>query len=137
MRGVLAFAVLGISSTASAQSIAIDEFRPAMDARGYLTLNGSQTLGHTEMSFGLGSLEWGKNLMSEDVGPGAVDNMVSATLVAALGLHAGPVPLELGASLPFSIVDGSVDGQGIGDFGFHAKARVARVGRVGVGAIAS
>ncbi|HUS29830.1 MAG TPA: OmpA family protein, partial [Kofleriaceae bacterium] len=47
------------------------------------------------------------------------------------------VPLELGASLPFSIVDGSVDGQGIGDFGFHAKARVARVGRVGVGAIAS
>ena len=33
-------------STASAQSIAIDEFRPAIDSRGYLTLNASQTLGH-------------------------------------------------------------------------------------------
>src|ERR1043165_1720418 len=138
MRSLLVgVAVLGMSSTASAQSVAIDEFRPALDARGYLTLNGSQTLGHTEMSFGLGSLEWGKNLLTSPDTMYSVNNMVSATLVAALGIHAGPVPLEVGASLPFTIVDGSVDGQGVGDLGLHMKARVARIGRVGLGGIAS
>jgi outer membrane protein OmpA-like peptidoglycan-associated protein len=137
MRCLIGLAVLGISSTASAQSVAIDEFRPALDARGYLTLNGSQTLGHTEASFGLGSLEWGRNLLTSDSTMYSVDNMVSATLVGAFGVHAGPVPLPLGASLPFTIVDGSVDGQGVGDLGLHMKARVARIGRVGVGGIAS
>jgi outer membrane protein OmpA-like peptidoglycan-associated protein len=67
----------------------------------------------------------------------SVDNMVSATLVGAFGVHAGPVPLQLGASLPFTIVDGSVDGQGVGDLGLHMKARVARIGRVGVAGVAS
>src|SRR4051812_28725974 len=137
-----AFALLAAAaSTASAQSIAIDEFKPAIDARGYLTLNGSQTLGHGEMSFGLGSLEWGKNLLSMQDGTSiySVDNMVSATLVGALGFHAGAVPLELGASLPFTIVDGSqnIDGQGVGDLGVHMKARIAHVGRFGIAGIGS
>src|SRR4051812_25238992 len=113
MRGLIGLFVLGVSSTASAQSV--DEFRPALDARGYLTLNGSQTLGHKEASFGLGSLEWGRNLLSAPNTMYSVDNMVSATLVGAFGVQAGPVPFELGASLPFTIVDGSVDGQGVGD----------------------
>jgi OOP family OmpA-OmpF porin len=129
--------LLGVGSAARAQSVAIDEFRPAMDAHGYLTLNGSQTLGHTEASFGLGSLEWGRNLLTAPDAMYAVNNMVSATLVGAFGVHAGPVPLELGASLPFTIVDGSVDGQGIGDLGVHLKARVAKLGRVGVAGLAS
>ena len=127
-------AVLGgpLASPAFAQSIALDEFRPAIDARGYMTLNASQTLGHGEMSFGLGSLEWGHKLLSSND-----DNMVSATLVGALGLRLGGMPLQLGVALPFTIVDGVQAGQGVGDLGLHLKTRIARVGRFGLGAIAS
>ncbi len=153
----LALATLLLSSTASAQSIAIDDFRPAIDSRGYLTLNGSQVLDHMDMSFGLGSLQWGHRMLTFENGPAtySVDNMVSATLVAAFGIRAG-IPLELGASLPFTIMNGSrgpdalgdpddpnddklyrLDGQGVGDFGLHVKARLARSGRFGIGAIAS
>src|SRR5215207_474450 len=107
-RLALALPVLCASSIASAQSIAIDEFRPAMDSRGYLTLNASQVLEHGDMSFGLGSLQWGHRLLSFENGPAtySVDNMISATLVAAFGINVG-VPLELGASLPFTIMNGS------------------------------
>ncbi|HEY5947436.1 MAG TPA: hypothetical protein VIV40_18160, partial [Kofleriaceae bacterium] len=146
-----------VSSAASAQSIEIDEFRPALDSRGFLTLNASQVLDHMDMSFGLGSLQWGHRLLSFENGPAtySVDNMVSATLVAAFGLHAG-IPLELAASLPFTIMNGSrgpdalgdptnpnddklyrLDGQGIGDFGLHLKARLAHINRFGFGAVAS
>jgi outer membrane protein OmpA-like peptidoglycan-associated protein len=104
---------------------------PAMDARGYLTLDGSQTLDHADLSFGLGALDWGRHM------PAAVDNKVSATLVAALGLRIGPVPLELGASLPFTIESGLMDEQAVGDFGAHAKLRLLHVGRIGVGTLAS
>ncbi len=104
---------------------------PAMDARGYLTLDGSQTLDHAELSFGLGALDWGRHM------PAAIDNKVSATLVAALGLRIGPVPLELGASLPFTIESGLMDEQAVGDFGAHAKLRLLHVGRVGVSTLAS
>lgn len=126
-------ALLALASPAAAQSIALDEFRPALDARGYMTVNASQTLGHGEMSFGMGSLGWGHGLLAN-----ANDNLVSATLVGALGLDLG-IPLQLGVALPFTIVDGAQqnDGQGVGDLGLHVKARLARVGRFGFGAIAS
>jgi outer membrane protein OmpA-like peptidoglycan-associated protein len=162
-RLVIALAALAVptavlSSTAAAQSMSIDEFRPAIDSRGFLTLNGSQTLGHGEMSFGLGSLQWGHKLLSFENGPASysVDNMISATLVGALGLRLGRVPLEVGVALPFTIMNGSrgpdalgdpsnpnddklyrLAGQGLGDLGLHAKVRIGRLGRVGVGAIAS
>ena len=129
LSSVLTLAVT--SSTASAQAVAVDEFRPAIDARGYMTLNASETLGHGEMSFGLGSLEWGRNLIAND------DNLVSATLIGALGLRLGAVPLQLGVALPFTIMDGAdqMEGQGVGDLGLHLKTRFARIGRVGLGAI--
>lgn len=156
-RLAIALAALTVSTPAAAQSIAIDEFRPAIDSRGYLTLNASQVLDHLDISFGLGSLQWGRRLLSFENGPAtySVDNMISATLIAAIGVRAG-IPLELGASLPFTIMNGSrgpdalgdpntpnddrlyrLEGQGVGDFGLHVKARLAQVGRVGVGALAS
>jgi outer membrane protein OmpA-like peptidoglycan-associated protein len=109
-------ALLLLSTTAYAQQV--DEFHPAVDSRGYLSLNGSSVLGHEELSFGLGSLEWGHHLS------GQVDNVVSATLVAAMGLRLGPVPLELGASMPFVIAEGVTDTQGVGDAGLHLKVHV-------------
>ena len=120
-----------LAALAPAAAADPDVFHPAVDSRGYLTLDGSSMLGHEELSFGLGSLEWGRHL-----GAG-VDNVVSATLVAAMGLELGPVPLELGASMPFTITSGATDAQGVGDAGFHAKVHLARLGRVGVAAIAS
>lgn len=112
----LAIALLWVSATAHAQ--AVDEFHPAVDSRGYLSQNGSTTLGHEELSFGLGSLDWGRNRTA------GTNNEVTATLVAALGLQLGPVPLELGASMPFVITSGETNSQGVGDAGFHAKVHL-------------
>jgi outer membrane protein OmpA-like peptidoglycan-associated protein len=125
-----------------AGNLQLDEFHPAMDARGYLTLNGSQVLDHDELSFGLGSLEWGRHLLAFSSGTASysIDNVVSATMVGALGLRVLGVPFEVGASLPVSIMNGAhdrVDGQGIGDLGVHVKARLAHAGPIGVGAVAS
>lgn len=157
-RLALAISALVLPTTAFAQAIAIDEFRPAIDSRGYLTLDASQVLDHGELSFGLGSLQWGRKLLSFENGPAtySVDNMISATLVGALGVRVGRVPLELGVSLPFTIMNGSrgpdslgdpsdpnddvryrLEGQGIGDLGMHVKTRLWSAGPLGVGAIAS
>src|SRR5689334_512224 len=150
-----------IAAAQPAGNLPIDTFRPAIDSRGYLTLNASQPLGHGELSFGMGSLSWGRGLLA--LGDGAtrysVDNVVTATLGAAVGLRVGPAELELGASLPLSILSGDrgpddpgmlgnpnddkdykLSGQGIGNIGVHVKTRLLRPTRgprIGAGLIAS
>src|SRR5207247_669634 len=62
-------------------AFAQDEFRPAVDSRGYLTLNSSQVLDRGELSFGLGSLAWGRHPDT------AVDHIVTATLVGTVGVR--------------------------------------------------
>jgi outer membrane protein OmpA-like peptidoglycan-associated protein len=143
-----------------AGNLPIDTFRPAIDSRGYLTINASQPLGHGEMSFGLGSLSWGRGLLSFEEGDNtySVDNVITATIGAALGLKLGPLELELGASLPLTILAGDrgpdrsgmgdpngdkdykLDGQGVGNIGLHLKTRFlasSRPPHIGVGVIAS
>jgi outer membrane protein OmpA-like peptidoglycan-associated protein len=107
-----------------------DDFHPALDARGFLTQNASETLGHEELSFGLGSLDWGRNIDP------SVHDMVTATLIGAMGLHLG-VPLEVGVTMPLGVVSGDRSTQGVGDLGAHVKAQLAHAGPLGVGAIAS
>lgn len=144
-RLALATALLCIPAAARAQSagnMQLDEFRPAIDSRGYLTLNGTSVLGSEEVSFGLGSLDWGHHLLSFQGASStySVDNVVSATLVGAMGLDLAGVKFEVGASLPFEIMNGTqdrIDGQGVGDLGLHVKTRIARIGRLGIGALAS
>jgi OmpA-OmpF porin, OOP family len=148
--------------TAAAQpagNIELDAFHPAMDSRGYLTVNASQTLGDREVSFGLGSLDWGHHLLAFHSGDAtyAVNDAVTATLIAAVGLKLGPADLEFGASLPFSIMSGDrgpdfvasdpnmskqykFDGQGIGNLGLHFKTRFIKTSRpphIGLGLVAS
>src|SRR5437868_854732 len=125
-----------------AGNLTLDAFRPAIDSRGYLTVNASQVLGDRELSFGLGSLDWGHHLLSLDADGKSysIDDMITATLIAAVGLHAGPAELEIGASLPLRIMSGSrgpgtvggpggngfgLDGQGLGNVGLHLKTRFA------------
>jgi OOP family OmpA-OmpF porin len=149
---------------ASAQvggDIDLNLFRPAMDSRGYLTINASQVLGHGELSFGMGALDWGYKLASFEAGANeyTVKNMFAATLIAAYGLKAGPVELELGASVPLIIMSGDrnpdslgdpgnpnddqlfkFSGQGLGNVGLHLKTRFLKTTkkpRIGLGLIAS
>jgi outer membrane protein OmpA-like peptidoglycan-associated protein len=160
----LALALLLLSTPAVADpamgNIELDAFRPAMDSRGYLTVNASQTLGDKEVSFGLGALDWGHHLLSFQSGNNTytIDDSVTATLVGAFGLHLGKLELEFGASLPFSITSGDrgpdfidagdpnnnqsykIDGQGIGNLGLHFKTRFLKITKpphVGLGVMAS
>src|SRR3569623_2895300 len=96
---------------------AADDFQPALEARGYLTQYASATLGHGELSFGLGSLDWGRHPEA------GVTDMVAATLVGAAGFQLG-VPFELGATLPLGIESGLTATQQVGNLGVHLKARL-------------
>src|SRR5262245_30378594 len=116
MRGVrarvsVAIVVAGLLAVApriaSAQgeaggNIDLNLFRPAIDSRGYLTVNASQPLGHNELSFGIGALDWGRGMLQFENGSNtmAVQNVVAATLIAAYGLKLGPIELELAGSAP-------------------------------------
>src|SRR4051812_35522920 len=94
--------MVALVSSASAQpaggDVPLDTFKPAMDSRGYLTVNASQVLGNKEFSFGLGALDWGYKMLGfgdqdacgSGTGTGCyqVQNMVTATLIAAFGLKA-------------------------------------------------
>jgi len=155
---------LALATRAAAQpagNVTLDAFRPALDARGYLTVNASQVLGHGELSFGLGALDWGHHLLRLDGNAASysVDDMITATLAFAVGLRLGPAALELGASLPLGLMSGQrgparlgdpatpnddktygLDGQGMGNAGLHLKTQLVTAGRgahVGLGAIAS
>ncbi len=125
-------------------NIDLNAFRPAMDSRGYITVNASQVLGHKELSFGLVT-NWGRNVLVFENGQNTleVNNIISPTLIGAYGLKFGAVELEFGLSLPFSIMSGDrspdydggtpadpnddedfqFEGQGIGDVGVHFKTR--------------
>jgi OmpA-OmpF porin, OOP family len=150
-------------------NVDLSTFRPAIDSRGYLTVNASQVLGHKELSFGLGSLDWGRNLLrfgdpntcNETSGAECynITNVVTATLIAAFGVKAGPLELEFGASVPLRILNGDrgpdnigsptnsnddenfkISAQGIGSIGLHLKTRFLKTSRpphVGIGVIAS
>jgi len=157
-RAAIVASILGGGALAVAEpagNIDLNVFRPAMDSRGYLTINASQVLGDHELSFGLGSLDWGHSLLKLDANGNtySIDNIISATLIGAYGLHAGPLELEFGASVPFTIMSGDrgpdqqqgdkqfkLDGQGIGNVGLHFKTRFLKTSRgphIGLGVIAS
>jgi OOP family OmpA-OmpF porin len=167
--GLIFAAISGVSTVALADpagNVNLDMFRPAIDSRGYLTVNSSQPLGDKDVSFGLGSLDWGHHLLNLNgactSGNGqctySVDNIITATLIGAFGIKAGPADLEFGFSVPFVIMNGDrgpdfidsansnnnqdykFDGQGIGDIGLHFKTHFLKLSRpphVGIGLIAS
>src|SRR3954462_3127203 len=94
--GLGAIAVSTHAVAEPAGNVDLNAFRPAMDSRGYLTVNASQVLGDKEGSFGLGRLAWGPSPLKLD-GMGttySVDDMTGATLIGAFGIHVGPAELE-------------------------------------------
>ena len=141
-------------------NIELNAFRPAMDSRGYITVNASQVLGHTELSFGLVT-NWGYRVLQfegDDDSSYEVTNVITPTLIAAFGLKVGPLELEPGISLPFQVMSGdedpdqvgtpgmndgdrfAFDGQGLGDMGLHLKVRflsTSKGPRIGLAVIGS
>ena len=149
MRGWIAALVVLTAAPALAVAgaggdIELSAFRPAIDSRGYVTVDGADALESGQLSFGLVTT-WARGLLRLD-GDGAtydVDDVVTPTLIAAYGLPGG---LELGLSMPFGVVSGTrtpIDDngtpmdpydddrrrlaeQGLGDLGVHAKLELGR-----------
>jgi OmpA-OmpF porin, OOP family len=151
----------GLSAPASAQkltSAALDLqlFRPAIDSKGFITLNASQILAPGDFSFGLVTT-WARRPLFLEGGPGEtfeVDNLITPSLVAAVGLFSrDQFGVELGVMVPISIVSGKAspvnlgtdldsanddedfkfDGQGIGDIVLHPKFRLSNASRNKIG----
>jgi OmpA-OmpF porin, OOP family len=149
------------SGSAHAQngaSIELNAFKPALDSRGYITVNASETLGHQDVAFGLVT-NWGYNMLRFENGENQykVTNLISPTLISAFGLDLGPLGVQLGLSMPFNIMTGERNpnligppnsniredfkfgSQGLGDLGLHTKLRLlsARHHLVGFGIVGS
>jgi outer membrane protein OmpA-like peptidoglycan-associated protein len=108
------------SARAQTQTQALDLqiFHPAVDSKGYITLNASQILGQFDVSFGLVT-NWGREVLSLSANvpdpsrPGmtvpsqfVVQNILTPQLQAAIGLYKNRqhgFGLELGIGLPLTI----------------------------------
>jgi OmpA-OmpF porin, OOP family len=158
---------LGISGPAQAQQlqnapIDLQIFRPAMDSKGFITLNSSGVLGLGDFSFGLVTTWASKPLVlngGQTFGtPGkanrfAVNDLVTPSLQGAVGLtklaHLG---LEIGVVVPLAVLAGrgdptdpgagptsvddkawNVTAQGLGDITIHPKIRLLNATRTGLG----
>ncbi len=152
---LFALLICGFASRAHAQDAAgnafgLQLFRPAVDSKGYFTVNASQILGHLDFSIGLiGTYNrYPLNL----AGNGAqfhVSDMITPQVQAAIGLFKW---IELGVSLPVQIIfgersptflspDGNANGNNaltwgasfVGDIGFHLKGRFLNTSKYPVG----
>ena len=142
--------------------IDLQVFRPAMDSKGYITLNSSQVLGQLDFSFGLVST-WGSKVLSLTnpavTGGGqparfAINNVITPSLQGAIGLtnfaHFG---VEIGVVIPMTILSGrayptdpntnaqltnddnefTITQQGLGDIMLHPKIRLMNAARNSLG----
>src|SRR5262249_29631370 len=110
--------LLAMSGGASAQSTpnAVDPangdgldthlFRPAMDSKGSYTVNGSEVLGHQDISFGL-VIDYGRNLLRvvdlQQKSPQLINHSFQGTAQFNYGLFNR---LVLGLSLPLNLMAG-------------------------------
>src|SRR5258706_3740720 len=146
-----------LAQDAQGNAFNIQLFRPAVDSKGYFTVNASQILGHLDFSVGLIATysRYPLNLGPENGNHFHVSDLVTPQVQAALGLFKW---VELGFSLPVQILFGersphfkSPDGnpnfssdltfgaQFIGDVGLHVKGRFLNTSKhpVGLGMLAS
>jgi OmpA-OmpF porin, OOP family len=129
-------------------------FRPAMDSKGFLTLNASQILAPLDFSFGLVTT-WARRPMNFSAPvAGAtstfrVENLITPSFQGAVGLfQLRQVGLELGVVIPIGVMNGraypddprtpavtnddvhfAFQGQGLGDIMVHPKLRLANASR--------
>ena len=117
--GVLAAATIGLVPQAHAQlqnaPVDLEIFRPAMDSKGFVTVNSSAVLGQWDLSFGLVTSYARRPLRFTGAGRSAwaqtntfsVDTLVRPSLQAAVGFLSLPhLGGELGVIVPMGIVAG-------------------------------
>jgi outer membrane protein OmpA-like peptidoglycan-associated protein len=159
--GVVALGLLlGAPSSARAQlrnaPVDLQIFRPAMDSKGFITVNASQILAPLDFSFGLVTTWARRPLSLESTVAGApstfrVQNLVTPSFQGAVGLFATrQFGLELGVVLPVNILSGkgepgvppdpnnverdyTFDAQGLGDITIHPKIRLSNASRNKIG----
>jgi outer membrane protein OmpA-like peptidoglycan-associated protein len=130
-------ALLLLESVAHAQvapgdTFNLQLFRPAMDSKGYFTVDASQPLGHLDWSIGLtGTYAHDELELHSDTHNFRVSDQITSQLQGALGLFGRA---EVGVSLPVHILFGNRDDQTfgaqmVGDLGVHAKVRLLDGGR--------
>jgi OOP family OmpA-OmpF porin len=145
---VLAFGRSARAQDATASAFTLQNFRPAVDSKGYVTVNASQILGHLDFSLGLvGSYTHDVLNLSGQGAHFDVQHYLTPQLQFAIGLFKW---VELGVSLPVHIMFGSrspkftdadpnqnnslnFSGQYVGDIGFHVKARFLNTSKYPVG----
>ena len=124
-------------------------FRPAIDTKGYMTVNASQVLGMWDFSIGLLGTLAGQPLKLDSPNGNSwhADYVLTPSVQAALGFKYA----EIAISIPVQIVFGGADpayhslnnanfnntfsfsGQGLGDIGLHVKARFLNTSKHPVG----
>ena len=130
-----------LSRAQEAQDIDVQNFRPAMDSKGMVTVERTKALGTFEPSIGL-YLNYGLHPVKQTIDGqevNVVENLATGNFVAALGFaHI----VEVGVNVPLVIVRGQTDGRGdlerlstdgLGDVQFSLKVRLLDREQVGVG----
>src|SRR5262249_16279759 len=167
VKAVVVTALTALAAEAHAQQLSnapvdLEIFRPAMDSKGFITINSSAVLGAGDFPFGLVTSYARKPLTLTGAGMPfggqaatfSVDTLVVPSLQAAVGFtklaHLG---LELGVILPLGVVSGvgnptdpganpstnlddhtyTFTKQGIGDLQVHPKIRLMNATRNGLG----
>src|SRR5215472_14253011 len=100
--GALVIAVCAPMGAQAQDRLDLQIFRPAIDSKGYVTLNGSQVLGPGDVSFGLVTT-WGRGVLRS--GTTEIDNLLAPQLQAAIGVTRR---LELGVGVPLAISGGTL-----------------------------
>ena len=158
--GVLAAATIGLVPQAHAQlqnaPVDLEIFRPAMDSKGFVTVNSSAVLGQWDLSFGLVTSYARRPLQFTGTGmfgtPAqtntfSVETLVRPSLQGAVGFLSLPhLGGELGIIVPMGIVAGqqharrhtatkewTFANQGLGDIQIHPKLRFLNATRRGLG----
>jgi len=140
----------------------LEIFRPAMDSKGFVTVNSSAVLGQFDISFGLVTSYARRPLrftgagtpFNGQAGVFSVDTLVRPSLQGAIGFLSLPhIGAELGVIVPMGVVAGrstptddagttntSIDdrewtfaNQGLGDIQVHPKIRFLNATRRGLG----
>jgi OmpA-OmpF porin, OOP family len=154
-RQILLALLMTAAAHAQTSGFSLQTFRPAVDSKGYVTVNASEPLGHLDFSLGLVT-SYAHDVLRLD-GNGrsfTVEHYLTPQLQAALGLWRR---LELGLSLPVHIIAGArapgfvepanhnlddaltFASTSLGDLGVYIKARFVDGERhaVGFGALVS
>src|SRR6185369_2863582 len=126
-------------------------FRPAVDSKGFFSVNGSDILAANDFSFGL-VMDYGYNIMRLEPGHGA-DALITHSFQGTFNFNYGIASLAtIGLTIPVNLEGGNAvtgvtpgpvgpagdfNSQSFGFIGLHGKYRITRVERgVGLAALA-